>query len=42
MGKRATLPCGGIIRIRFEGFFSPGEHRPGPPTCNADATGIMR
>jgi len=21
----STLPCGGIIRIRFEGFISPGQ-----------------
>ncbi|CAH2808621.1 MAG: hypothetical protein CPDRYMAC_6779 [uncultured Paraburkholderia sp.] len=25
-----TLPCAGIIQIRFKGYFSPARH--GPPT----------
>jgi hypothetical protein len=42
----ATLPCGGIIRIRFKGFFSPGKlylnrTLPGPPAKLCEATGIV-
>src|SRR3984957_5504633 len=26
-----TLPCAGIIQIRFKGYFSPTQHRPPTP-----------